>query len=59
MNFKERGITVGDLILLFIIILTTLLTVKSFKTDKKTTFIINNQEQLSFTRFLLSENYKQ
>ena len=57
MNFKERGITVGDLILLFIIILTTLLTVKSFKTDKKTTFIINNQEQLSFTRFLLSENY--
>ena len=57
MNFKERGITVGDLILLFIIILTTLLTVKSFKTDKKTTFIINNQEQLSFKRFLLSENY--
>ena len=57
MNFKERGITVGDLILLFIIIFTTLLTVKSFKTDKKTTFIINNQEQLSFTRFLLSENY--
>ena len=57
MNFKERGITVGDLILLFIIILTTLLTVKSFKTDKKTTFIINNQEQISFKRFLLSENY--
>tara|TARA_B100000424_G_scaffold226939_1_gene187569 strand:+ start:759 stop:932 length:174 start_codon:yes stop_codon:yes gene_type:complete len=57
MNFKERGITVGDLILLFIIILTTLLTVKNFKTDKKTTLHIDNQEQLSFKRFLLSENY--
>ena len=57
MNFKERGITVGDLILLFIIILTTLLTVKNFKTDKKTTLHIDNQEQLSFKRYLLSENY--
>ena len=57
MNFKERGITVGDLILLFIIILTTLLTVKNFKTDKKTTLHIDNQEQLSFKRFLLSEKY--
>ncbi len=53
MNFKERGITIGDLILLFIIILTTLLIVKSFKTDKKTTLNIYSQEQLSFTKILL------
>ena len=57
MNFKERGITVGDLILLIIIILTTLLTVKNFKTDKKTTLHFDNQQQLSFKRFILSENY--
>ena len=57
MNFKERGITVGDLILLIIVILTTLLTVKNFKTDKKTTLHIDNQEQLSLKRYLLLENY--
>ena len=57
MNFKERGITVGDLILLIIVILTTLLVVKSFRTDKETTLNTNNQVQLSFKRFLLSENH--
>ena len=57
MNFKERGITIGDLILLFIIILTTLLIVKSFKTDKKTTLNIYSQEQLSFTTILLPESH--
>ena len=57
MNFKERGITVGDLILLIIVILTTLLVVKSFRTDKETTLNTNNQVQLSCKRFLLSENH--
>ena len=57
MNLKERGITVGDLILLIIVILTTLLVVKSFRTDKETTLNTNNQVQLSFKRFLLSENH--
>ena len=57
MNFKERGITIGDLILLFIITLTTLLVVKSFKTDKKPTLNNYSQEQLSFTTFLLPESH--
>ena len=57
MNFTERGITGGDLILLIIVILTTLLVVKSFRTDKETTLNTNNQVQLSFKRFLLSENH--
>ena len=58
MNFKERGITIGDLLLLFIIILTSLLAFKSFKTDKEKSLNTYNQEQLSSKSFLLSENYQ-
>ena len=46
MNLKERGITIGDLIIIIIIITSTIL-IKSFSKDKKTTFNYSNQEQVS------------
>ena len=47
MNLKERGITVGDL-LIIIIIITAVLLIKSFNKDKKTTLNYINQEQVSY-----------
>ncbi len=55
MNFKERGITVGDLLIILIIILTTTIFVKSFKNDKKTTLYISLQENVSYNINLLSK----
>ena len=46
MNFKERGITVGDLLIIFLIILTTTILVKTFNKDKKTTLSHCNQENI-------------
>ena len=43
MNIKERGITVGDLLIIFIIILTGTILVKSFNKEKKAT--LNNSFQ--------------
>ena len=45
MNIKERGITVGDLLIIFIIILSTTILVKSLNKDKKTSFNHSNQEK--------------
>ena len=53
MNLKERGITVGDLLVILIIITSTIL-IKSFSKDKKTTLNYSNQEQVSY-----KENYYQ
>ena len=50
MNLKERGITVGDLLIILLIILTTTIIVKSLNKDKKTTFNIINQENVSFNK---------
>ena len=47
MNLKERGITVGDLLILIIIIITSTILIKSFSKDKKTTINYSNQEQVS------------
>jgi len=47
MNLKERGITVGDLLIILIIILTSTLLIKSFNKDKKTTLNYSNQEKIS------------
>ena len=54
MNLKERGITVGDLLLILVIIITSTLLIKSFSKDKKTTLNYSNQEQVSY-----KENYYQ
>ena len=53
MNLKERGITVGDLLIILIII-TSIILIKSFSKDKKTTLNYSNQEQVSY-----KENYYQ
>ena len=50
MNFKERGITVGDLLIIFIIIFTSTIFIKSFNKDKKTTFNQTIQEELSYIK---------
>ncbi len=48
MNLKERGITVGDLLILIIIIITSTILIKTFSKDKKTTLNYSNQEQVSY-----------
>ena len=47
MNLKERGITVGDILIILIIILTTTLLVKSFNKDKETTLNHSLQEKIT------------
>ena len=49
MNLKERGITVGDLLVILIIITSTIL-IKSFSKDKKTTLNYSDQEQVSYNK---------
>ena len=50
MNLKERGITVGDLLIILIIIITSTILIKSFSKDKKTTLNYSNQEQVSYIK---------
>ena len=47
MNLKERGITIGDLLIILIIIITSTILIKSFSKDKKTTFNYINKEHVS------------
>ena len=48
MNLKERGITVGDLLIILIIIITSTILIKTFSKDNKTTLNYSNQEQISY-----------
>ena len=50
MNLKERGITVGDLLIILIIIITSTILIKSFSKDKKTTLNYSNQEKVSYKK---------
>ena len=50
MNLKDRGITVGDLLIILIIITTSTILIKSFNKDKKTTFNYSNQNELSYMK---------
>ena len=50
MNLKERGITVGDLLIILIIIISSTILIKSFSKDKKTTLNYSNQEQASYMK---------
>ena len=50
MNLNERGITVGDLLIILIIIITSTILIKSFSRDKKTTLNFSNQEQVSYEK---------
>ena len=49
MNLKERGITVGDILIIIIIITSTIL-IKSFSKDKKTTYIYSNQDEVCYKK---------
>ena len=53
MNLKERGITVGDLLIILIIIITSTILIKSFSKEKKATlnYINNNQEKVSYKNY--------
>ena len=52
MNLKERGITVGDLLIILIIVITSTILIKSIGKDKKTTLNYNysNQEKVSYEK---------
>ena len=50
MNLKERGITVGDLLIILIIIITSTILIKSFSKDKKTTLNYSNQVAVSYKK---------
>ena len=50
MNLKERGITIGDLLIILIIIITSTILIKSFTKDKKTTLNYIFQEKLSYMK---------
>ena len=54
MNLKERGITVGDLLIILIIILTSSVLVKTFNKDKETKLDYMNQQKLLHEKTLLS-----
>jgi len=49
MNLKERGITVGDLLIIIIIITSTIL-IKSFNKERKTSHNYSNQEQVTYKK---------
>ena len=50
MNLKERGITVGDLLIIIIIIITSTILIKSFSKDKKRTLNYIDQEKVSYNK---------
>ena len=50
MNLKERGITVGDLLIILILIIPSTILSKSFSKDKKTTHSYSNQEQVNYKK---------
>ena len=47
MNLKERGITVGDLLIILIIIITSTILIKSFSKDKNTSLNYSNEEEVT------------
>ena len=58
MNLKERGITVGDLLIIIIIIITSTILIKSFSKDKKTTLNYSNQEQLLIRKITIKNLFE-
>ena len=58
MNLKERGITVGDLLIILIIIITSTILIKSLSKDKKTTLNYSNQEQVSYKKITIKNLFE-
>ena len=59
MNLKERGITVGDLLIILIIIITSTILIKSFSKDKKTSFNYSIQEKVSYEKPIIKNSFEQ
>jgi len=55
MNLKERGITVGDLLIILILIITSTILIKSFNKDKKTTLNYSNHEKVIYNKISFQE----
>ena len=58
MNLKERGITVGDLLIIILIIITSTILINSFSKDKKTTLNYSNQEQVSYKKITIKNLFE-
>ena len=50
MNLKERGITVGDLLILIVVLISSTILIKSFNKEKKTTLYDRNQDKISYQK---------
>ena len=58
MNLKERGITVGDLLILLIIILSSTILIKSFNKEKSSSLNYKNQETVSFKKTYYESSFE-
>jgi len=56
MNLKERGITVGDLLIVLIIIITTSILFKMFSKDNKSTLNPSNLDKVAFEAYHFQKN---
>ena len=56
MNLKERGITVGDLLIILIII-ATLVLIKNLNKNKKTMMDFSNHQKISHNKISLNNYY--
>ena len=59
MNLKDRGITVGDLLIILIIIIASTILIKSFSKDKKTTLNYSNYEKVSYKKIIINNLFEQ
>ena len=48
MNFKERGITVGDILIFVIIISIASILIKNFNKNKQTSLMVIKQDAISY-----------
>ena len=59
MNLKDRGITVGDLLIILIVIIASTILIKSLSKDKKTTLNYSNEEQVSYKKNIIKNLFEQ
>ena len=58
MNLKDRGITVGDLLIILIVIIASTILIKSLSKDKKTTLNYSNEEQVSYKKNIIKNLFE-
>ena len=57
MNFKDRGITVGDILIILILIITTTILVKTLNKDKKSTLHPISKEKILYKETSIPNNF--